>query len=336
MSERIRSILAVIVLTIAVWVWADLEQPKPGETQVPVRIIVPADYVVRSVSPESLTVKFVGPLGQVEDLKTSPQDNVCRFVLSEADLKSSRLTLRARDGFRHLAKRRIAVTSIKDDHDEASDRDIQVVVDRMARLKDVPVVVSVPQGVQASVSPPQPARVNASVAESLLQKVPAAKRSAVAVLPVDRLSENQEVTLDVPLDPRLGGTDGVEAAFEPSFVKITAKLQSKPTTKLFPRMPVLISATEDVLRKYHIVFQQPTNDLWVELEVQGPAPDVERLKAQDLRVLLIVTSQHTPNPGSWLPGELTVVGLPPNVKLAKPLPAVNFNLEKPAEKPPAP
>jgi hypothetical protein len=336
MSERIRSILAVIVLTIAVWVWADLEQPKPGETQVPVRIIVPADYVVRSVSPESLTVKFVGPLGQVEDLKTSPQDNVCRFALSEADLKSSRLTLRARDGFRHLAKRRIAVTSIKDDHDEASDRDIQVVVDRIARLKDVPVVVSVPQGVQASVSPPQPARVNACVAESLLQKVPAAKRSAVALLPVDRLSENQEVTLDVPLDPRLGGTDGVEAAFEPSFVKITAKLQSKPTTKLFPRMPVLISATEDVLRKYHIVFQQPMNDLWVELEVQGPAPDVERLKAQDLRVLLIVTSQHTPNPGSWLPGELTVVGLPPNVKLAKPLPAVNFNLEKPAEKPPAP
>jgi len=334
MSERIRSILAVIVLTIAVWVWADLEQPKPGETQVPVKVIVPADYVVRSVTPEYVTVKFMGPLGQVEDLKTSPEDNVCRFVLTEADLKASRLTLHARDGFRHLAKRRIVVTSIKDDHDEASDRDIQIVVDHMARLNDIPVTVSVPQGVQASVSPPEPARVSARVAESLLLKVPAAKQSAVALLPVDRLSENQEVTLDVPLEPRLGGADGVEAVFEPSFVKITAKLQSKPITKVFPRMPVLISATEDVLRKYRIVFQQPENDLWVELEVQGPAPDVEKLKAQDLRVLLVLTSQHTPNPGSWLPGELTVVGLPPNVRLAKPLPAINFNLEKPPEKPP--
>jgi hypothetical protein len=31
-----------------------------------------------------------------------------------------------------------------------------------------------------------------------------------------------------------------------------------------------------------------------------------------------------------------VVGLPPNVKLTKSLPAINFNLEKPAEKPATP
>jgi len=336
MSERLRSILAVIVLTIAIWVWADLEQPEPGMWQVPVRVSVPPDYVVRSVTPEVLTVKFKGPLGEIRDLKASPEDMACRFELAEAQLRNSRLTLHARDGLRHWGKWRVDIIAIEDDRTDVADCDIQVVVDHIARLKDVPVVVNVPPGVMASVTPPDPPRVSARVSESQLRGLAADKRVAVALLPVERLSENEETPLDLPLEPRLGGPTGVEATFDPSFVKVTAKLQSKPITKSFPRMPVFFSATEDVLRKYRIVFQQPENDLWVDVEVQGPAPDVERLKAQDLRVLLIVTSQHTPNPGSWLPGELTVVGLPPNVKLSKPLPAVNFNLEKPAEKPPAP
>lgn len=336
MSETIRSILAVIVLTIAVWVWADLEQPEPGAWEVPVRVFVPTDYVVRSVTPESLTVKFKGPVGEIRDLKASPEEMVCRFDLSESQLKSNRITLHARDGFRHWSKRRVDVVAIEEARTDVADRDITVVVDRLIRLKNVPVVVTVPPGVLASVTPPDPPRVTARVAESQLRGLPAAKQVAVALVPVERLSENQEVPLDLALEPRLGGTDGIEAAFEPSFIKVTAKLQSKPVTKSFPRVPVFISATEDVLRKYRIVFQQPENDLWVDLEVQGPAPDVERLKPQDLRVLLIVTSQHTPNPGSWLPGELSVMGLPPNVKLTKPLPAVNFNLEKPVEKPPTP
>ena len=336
MSERLRSILAVIVLTIAVWVWADLEQPEPGTWQVPVRVFVPADYVVRSVTPELVTVKFKGPLGEIQNLRASPEDMVCRFDLSEAQLKNSRVTLHARDGFSHWGARRVHVLAIEDERIDVADRDIQVVVDRMTRLKNVPVAVNVPPGVLASVSPPDPPRVTARVAESQLRGLAADKQVAIALLPVERLSENQEILLDLALEPRLGGPNGIEAAFDPSFVKVTAKLQSKPITKSFPRVPVFISATEDVLRKYRIIFQQPENDLWVDLEVQGPAPDVERLKAQDLRVLLVVTSQHTPNPGSWLPGELTVVGLPPNVKLSKPLPAINFNLEKSAEKPPAP
>jgi len=72
------------------------------------------------------------------------------------------------------------------------------------------------------------------------------------------------------------------------------------------------------------------------LEVEGPTPAVERLKAQDIRVQLVLTADDKPNPGSWLPREPVVVGLPPGVKLVKPLPTVNFNLEKHNEKPPAP
>jgi hypothetical protein len=336
MSERIRAILAVIVLTIAVWVWADLEQTDRAECQVDVKVVVPPDYKVRSITPDHLIVSFAGPRRQVQDLLASPpEEKECRFSPSEAELKNGRLALHARDGFEQWTKRGLMVTAMKDDRDTVTDREIQVVVDHIARLKNVPVMATVPQGVIASVSPAEPPHVDAQVAESQLKGLPAAKQFAVAAVPVDRLSENQSVTLDVPLEPRLGGADGIEATFDPSFVRVTARLQSKPTSRVFPRMPVLISATEDVLRRYRIVFQQPDSDLWVELEVQGPAPDVERLKPQDLRVLLVVTSQHTPNPGSWLPGELAVVGLPPNVKLTKPLPAINFNLERLPEKPPA-
>ncbi|MFO8014858.1 MAG: hypothetical protein R6X20_16335 [Phycisphaerae bacterium] len=103
------------------------------------------------------------------------------------------------------------------------------------------------------------------------------------------------------------------------------------TTRNLGRFPILIAAPPEVLNRYRVVFQQDA-ERWVELEVEGPGPAVERLTPQDIRVQLVLTEDDKPNPGSWLPGQPVVVGLPPSVKLARPLRPVNFNLEKVAEK----
>jgi hypothetical protein len=333
MSETVRTILAVTVLTAAIWVWADLEQTGPDEEQVPVRVTVPPDYVVRSVSPARVLVKFKGPKGEIQKLQSSPEDVVCRFDLSESQIRGDRLVLHARDGFQHWNSRRIFVTDVRGDHDGQADGDIVVRVEHLVSVK-VRVEPKV-TGAVAVAATAQPAEVTARVAESEWKTLPEAKRFAVAPLAVSSIPENPQVEREVPLERRIGGPDGIEATFEPSIVKVAASLESALVAKSLGRFPILISGPFDVLNKYRVVFQ-PEAERFVELQVQGPGPDLERLAAQDIRVELVLTADDKPDPASWMPGKLTVTGLPPGVKLVKPLPTVNFNLEKQSEKPPTP
>jgi len=329
MSERLRSILAVAVLTAAVWVWADLEQTGENQARVPVQVSVPANYVIRRVTPEYVTVKFKGPLGELQALKTSPEDMVCRYDLPESELKGNRAVLKTRDGFRHWQTRRITVTDTSDESENTADGTITVDFDRLVEVK-VRVEPAVTGAVATAVTA-QPPEVMARVAESAVKALPEAKRYVVARLAISSTPPTQQVEMEVPLECRIGGADGIEAELNPPIVKVTARLGSAVTTKSLGRFSILVTAPPEMLNRYRVIFQ-PEAPRWVELEVQGPGPDLERLTPQDLRVQLILTADDKPDPDSWLPGKPTVVGLPPGVKLVKPLPTVNFNLEKQTEK----
>jgi hypothetical protein len=351
MSEHIRSILAVVVLTIAIWVWADLELSGPGEGQMPVLITVPGNYMVRKVEPEQLFVKFEGPRGEIQRLLATPADRICRFDLKESDLKKADpktglLTLQARDGFKQWTAHRIGPTEIRStranlpdgeirtDQGNIPDGEIRVVVDRVVTWP-VPVKPEV-TGAKAVAVTALPHDVTARVAASDLAKLKEGERFAVATLAVTAVPENLQVEREVSLDRKLGGPNGVDATFDPPIVKVTASLEPTTATKSVTlRLPILISAPPEVLAKYRIVFQ-PQADHLIELEVQGSGPDFERLTPQDVRLQLVLSADDKPDPASWIPGKLVVVGLPPGAKLAKPLPTVNFNLEKLPDKPPAP
>jgi len=334
MSERIRTFLAVAVLTVAVWVWADLEQTRDGEDLVPVVINGPAGFRIVDVNPKQLLVAFVGPKGELQGLNAAPEEKVCRFNLTEAELKSSPLVLPARDGFRHWTARRISVTEIRDEHGGTFDGRIYANVSRLVTVEKVRVVVQV-TGAVAKAATADPHEVTARVAEADLDQLPKSKHFVVAPLDIDVVPESLKVEQEVTLDRRLGGPDGIAATFDPPTVKVSAPLESAVTKKAFGRLPILISAPPEVLSRYRIVFQ-PEAERWVELEVEGPTPAIERLKPQDVRVQLVLTADDKPNPGSWLPREPVAVGLPPGVKLVRPLPTVNFNLERHNEKPPIP
>jgi hypothetical protein len=157
----------------------------------------------------------------------------------------------------------------------------------------------------------------------------------VAPVNVETIPEDLQVQREVTLDRHLGGPDGIEAILEPPIVSVSARLQAAVTKRNLGRFPILIAAPPEVLNRYRVVFQQDT-ERWVELEVEGPGPAVERLRSQDIRVQLVLTEADKPIPGSWIPGQPVVVGLPPSVKLVRPLRPVNFNLEKHAEKAPPP
>jgi len=334
MTERLRTFLAVAVLTIAIWVWADLEQTGESEDLVPVVINGPAGFRIADVNPKQLLVTFVGPKGELQGLGTAPEEKVCRFNLTEAELKSSPLVLPAHEGFRHWTDQRIAITEIRDEHGGTFDGKIYANVSRLVAVEKVRVVVQV-TGAVAKAPTADPPEVTARVAQADLDRLPESNYFVVAPLDIDVVPESLKVEQEVNLDRRLGGPDGIDATFDPPTVKVSAPLESAVTKKAFGRLPILISAPPEVLNRYRVVFQ-PEAERWVELEVEGPTSAVERLKLQDVRVQLVLTADDKPNPGSWLPREPAIVGLPPGLKLVKPLPTVNFNLEKHNEKPPTP
>jgi len=335
MSERIKTFLAVTVLTIAIWVWADLEQTRKEENQtVPVEINVPKDYRIRNIRPVRLTVTLEGPEGELQGLKAEPEEKVCRFNLTAADLKSSPLVLPAREGFAHLRRRRIDASEIRDAQGNAFDGKIYAEASHLVEVPNVRVEVRV-TGAVASAASAQPPEVTARVAEPDLEGFPKTKQFVVAPLAVETIPEDLQVDQEVTLDRHLGGPDGIEATLDPPIVAVSARLQAAVTTRNLGRFPILIAGPPEVLNRYRVVFQQDA-DRWVELEVEGPGPAVERLQPRDIRVQLTLTEDDKPNPGSWLPGQPVVVGLPPGVNLTKPLRPINFNLEKHAEKPPTP
>jgi|WetSurMetagenome_2_1015567.scaffolds.fasta_scaffold130713_2 hypothetical protein len=337
MKERIGTILAVMVLTIAIWVWADLEQTSPPrEVVVPVKVVVPPDFVLHTWSPHEISVTFQGPKGEVEKLMASPDELVCRLELSEQDLRGQELSkpmvLHATSGFRDWASRRLIMLDCKGDHGGRTDGDVEVNVDRLVHLK-VRVEPRI-TGAVATAATTQPAEVDAQVAELELRRLPEASRFAVAPLQITSMPLNPQVEREVTLDRRLGGDGGIDASFDPPIVKLTARLESSLVTKSLGRFPILISAPPEVVSRYRVVFQRP-DDRTVEVEVQGPAPDVERLQPADIRVQMILTPDDKPNPAAPMPAKLEVVGLPPGIKLAKPLPTVNFFLEELDKRPPA-
>lgn len=334
MSEHLKTFLAVTVLTIAIWVWADLEQSGTDEdVALPVIINIPKDYRIRNITPSRLTVTLKGPEGELEGLKATPEDRVCRFNLTEADLNTNPIVLPASEGLEHLsAEYRIDATDIRDADGNVFDGRIHAQVTRLVEIKNVRVEVRVTGAVAAAASA-QPPEVTARVAEADLEGFPETKRFVVALLDIDTIPQDLQVEQEVTLDRHLGGPDGIEATLDPAIVTASARLQASVTTRNLGRFPILIVGPPEVLNRYRVVFQQEA-DRWVELEVEGPGPAVERLQPQDIRVQLVLTEDDKPSPGSWLPATPVVVGLPATVKLTKPLRPVNFNLEKYADKPP--
>ena len=331
MSERIRTLFAVVVLTAVIWVWADLELAKEDSLDVPVKVDAPPDFLVRDLKPTHVTVKFKGPKGEIEALRQTPEDLVCRLVPSGSDLKTGPLSLRARDGFARWEETyRLSVQEITDDEPEVPDGEVLVDLDRLVRRR-VPVKVAITGYTVVGQPAVEPAEVIAVVAESDWAKLSETKRYASARLAVTAAPKDSPIEQNVTLEPRLGGADGIEAAFDPPTVRVTAQLESTLSTKALTQIAILIAGPPEMLNTYDVVFQEDADRL-IDLQVQGPRQLVEPLTGQDVRIELVLAPDDRPtSEGTWIPRVPKVFGLPVGVEVVGPLPTINFNLKKRGE-----
>ena len=255
---------------------------------------------------------------------------VCRLELAEQDLRGQELSepvvLHAAGGFRDWAGRRLVTLDVKADHDGRTDGDVEVRIDRLVHVK-VRVEPRI-TGAVAAAATAQPAEVRPSVAETGTPETargPAFRRG----------SAGSQFHAREPA----GGTRGRRSTAASAAPAASTPLSTRRSSRSRPGWnrrsspsrwggsrssspPRPKSSAGTALSSSG----RPSGT--VELEVQGPAPDIERLQPQDIRVQLVLTADNKPNPAAPMPGKLDVVGLPPGVKLVKPLPTVNFFLEE--------
>jgi len=335
MSERIRTLLAVAVLTATIWVWADLELAREETLDVPVAVSVPPGYLVRSVTPDRVFVKFKGPKGKIGELRATPDALACRITLAGADLKTGRIVIKADEGFDHWRPYRVGSLVIIDENGQVTSGEVVVDLDRLVRLRVPvkPIITGYTVTGQPTVDPPE---VTAVVAESALAALPEAKRFASALLVIAPAPKELKIEREVSLEPRLGGADGIEAALEPPTVRVAAQLESTVSTKVLAQIAILIAGPPEMLNTYDVVFQEDADRL-IDLKVQGPRQLVEPLTGQDVHVELILAPADRPTgEGTWIPRVPKVLGLPVGVEVVGPLPTINFNLKKRQDEAPTP
>ncbi len=334
MTRQLRTFVAVAVLTATIWVWADLKQTLKYTVTVPVEVVPPTGFLVRDVAPERLTVKVEGPQGEIQRLQDDPALRVCRITLDEADLAPGAGSVPPGQGFAHWEEMRIKPIEFLDSEGRPV-AEVRMELDRFVRLPvDVHPEVSLVTGAVEATAAAMPDEVTARVAASQLASLPEARRYVVARLQLRSMPEDRRVEREVVLEPRLGGSDGVPATFEPDRVTVTATLEATVLARTLPPVPLTVSGPPEMLNTFHVVFQDDTPRL-VELKVEGPRESVESLTPQQVRVELVLKPEDAPaEEGTWIPRMPKVIGLPGGVKVVGPLPTINFNLRRRAVEPP--
>ncbi len=325
MKSQIRTFLAVALLTVTIWVWADLEQvQQTGIVVENVEVLVPQNYEIERISPARLKVVIEARQREIQDLRHSPELHEARFDLRDREIADESLSLPVVEGFRHWAGVRI-VEILEGESDRRVDQ-VTVALDRQTQVP-VPVRVNV-LGATATDASAIPPEVTATVSASDLAELPEGKRYARATVEVKAMQPGRLIEEAVALEPRLGGADGIPARFSPPRVLVRATLESALKTQTLKGVRVVLVVSPDKLKDYEIVFQDDAPPGPVELEVEGRPALVEPLTPEKLSLQVIINPDDKPVEGAWIGRDPMVVGLPPGVTVVGRLPTVNFNLKR--------
>jgi hypothetical protein len=325
MKSRIRTFLAVSLLTITIWVWADMEQLNQDEIVVEdIEVLVPQSFEVESVTPTKLKVQVEGRHSEIQELSHGPERPEARFDLRDREINGESISLVAAEGFRHWTGVRV-VQVLEGDTDRRLDQ-ITVALDRLTEIT-VPVRVNV-LGASATDARAVPPEVKATVSASELATLPEAKRYARATVEVGTMPPERRIDEEVALESRLGAADGIPARFTPARVRVQAALKAAVTPQTLQGVEIVFVVPPEKLEEYEVVFQDNSPPGPVDLTVEGRRELVEPLTARQVSLQVVVTPDDKPVEGAWIGRDPKVVGLPPGVTVVSGLPTVNFNLKR--------
>jgi len=332
LRARVRTAVIVLVITLVVWVVADRSVLR-SSTEMSVDVTVTCDeaaYRVTIVEPagEVMHVKFTGPGAGIDRVMTQDPRVKWQYDLpsdvAERAADMDRYVVSAREGFLRLAdEHRVTVA-------EADPPQVAIRVERVGRVA-VRVELSPEHRAQVAEGYTiEPVEVKAAATTSVLKGLGDGQLWAVPKLNLQsrRLMAGEPDSQTVDLAPNLAGAD---VTFEPTKVTVNGLrlTEFRQQRQITDKIPIQVSAPMELLRKYDLVRLDPAEEV-TNLTIIGPRADVQSVKPEDIRAVLVLSASDKPNPTGtpiprplefWFPNH-------PRVSVAGDPPEINFTLQE--------
>lgn len=314
LAASLRTFLWVALVTVLVWVWADLERTDEATGQrVSLRVTAPrdTDLLIERPDPETgveIAFNCAGPQAGLSELLRVLGEGRQRLTVSaKRDWAAGPHTIDTLEALNDWPLlKRYGVTA-----HSAEPAEINVQVDRWAP-RTAKVKFEYSGALLESEPSIQPQTVDVHVPESKLGDVEELTISTVSV-DLTTLAAGQETVRQVDLAPRVNGTP-VRLATQPTRVQVTFRKQANFKTLQVPvqiRLSVPPVVAEQIAREGYVLERRDESEWRRELIIQGASVEIDRLKGMAVSAIVEIVPEDL-SPVSNLERDVTVV-LPPEL-----------------------
>lgn len=342
-SERGRTAGWVAVVTILIWVFADIQVTEPRHIRATLRIRAGAGSNTVLLSPPEISVEF-DVNGRRHALDQFEKDLEASEWILEYDAAKQLGPGTHRERTREILRnaRTTSLAKVGDaglEITSAKPKYVDIDLDSLRLIENVKVEFRYSGAVLAD--PPakiEPERIDLRVPVRLSEDLNAENLIlATATLDLRDVPPGKATTREVAVLPP--GIPGAQLARKK--VLVTFKVLQQTDSKTFtvtvePKLPRAWLA-DDTLSKYELKW--PAGETWTRsINVSGNRIDLEKLRAEDIKAYIELKESDLKPVESWLPGEVKI-DFPPGQKVrlaGEPVPPVSYKFVERTPTPPTP
>jgi hypothetical protein len=288
-----KEILAVIVVTSLIWLYAEAESVATTSVETFVRVSAPvgADRVVSPADPKwtgAISIRLQGARGSIDAAKTA----LARGV----DLALGAGGIPARPG-QHIINLQSAIQNAAlRDHtgvvvEAVEPATLIVDVESIVVIADIPIRFSLPEGLLIAGDPViEPATATVTAPQSVVDRAQETNTPLIATI---RFSPSELADLPAGVSRTLTGAlelpDGLlsssSVSISPQSVTVTVRIQSQLSELVLPSVPIWEMIPPPEADNWSITIDPP---FLTDLRLSGPTDLVRRVESGEIRVIGVV------------------------------------------------
>ncbi len=285
-----KEVLAVIVVTMLIWLYAEAESVATTNADTFVRLAVPegADRLVNNTDPSwsgAITIRLQGARGAIDSVKSS----LARGI----DLASGAGGVPGQPGRHTIDLRSVIQATVMDEHKgvvvaSVDPPTMSIEIEAIETLSDIPVVAVFPDGLRFASDPViEPATVSIVGSSSAMRALTAAGEALNArVVPAPdmlvNLVEGVSRTFTIPVTLADNLKTDSKLSITPAKVTVTVRVQSQFGETTIPSAPIWVWGPQTELDRWVISIEP---QFLSDVKITGPADLIQSVESGDLRVI---------------------------------------------------
>jgi hypothetical protein len=321
---RAHNAVWILLVTMLVWIYADVEFTDEMELQATVQLSTPPGGKLVLLSARQVVVSFKvqgrrSGLERLEHRLRMP-DAAIPYQVSEGDREISTRDVLNRSSLFQAE----GLTALS-----ASPRTLRVRLDTKIRVADIPVKFEYTGAFPSEVTV-EPQKMGLLVARTDWEKIKKAEPEPhLRTVTVELKAVQSDKPFSAQIIPRIGS---VPVEPDQTTVTVTAKIAELTETKELTVEVQVVSPTawlEDGTWKEYVLRRQNVAEWRAKIQVSGTRKDLDQIKPGDVQAFVVLTEDDKQPLETWLDRQV-VVHLPRSLNLSRlgAAPSVHFKLEK--------